>query len=73
MLSKIPYVRIVDVVVRSKRDPVSFIITLGLFFTLLVFFILYPSIMLALGFCVYILIGLGKHGIFRNRAIHHTT
>ncbi len=72
MLSKIPYVRIVDVVVRSKRNPISLFITLGLFFTLLVFFILYPSIMLALGFCVYILIGLGKHGIFRNRAIHTT-
>ena len=72
MLSKIPYVRIVDVVVRSKRNPISLFITLGLFFTLLVFFILYPSIMLALGFCVYILIGLGKHGIFRNRAIHIT-
>ncbi len=72
MLSKIPYVRIVDVVVRSKRNPISLFITLGLFFTLLVFFILYPSIMLALGFCVYILIGLGKHGIFRNRAVHIT-
>ena len=73
MLSKIPYVRIVDVVIGSKRNPVSFIITLGSCFTLLVLFILYPSIMLALGFSVYILIGLGKHGIFRNRAIHHTT
>ncbi len=72
MLSKIPYVRIVDVVVRSKRNPISLFITLGLFFTLLVFFILYPSIMLALGFCVYILIGLGKHGIFRNRAVRIT-
>ncbi len=73
MLSKIPYVRIVDVVIGSKHNPVSFIITLGICFTLLVLFILYPSIMLALGFSVYILIGLGKHGIFRNRAIHHTT
>ncbi len=72
MLSKIPYVRIVDVVVSSKSNPISLFITLGLFFTLLVFFILYPSIMLALGFCVYILIGLGKHGIFRKRAIHIT-
>ena len=69
MLSKVPYVRIVDLV-GSKRDPVSLLITSVLFFTLLVFFILYPSIMLALGFCVYILIGIGKHGIFRNRAIH---
>ncbi len=71
MLSKIPYIRIVDLV-GSKRDPVSLLITSVLFFTLLVFFILYPSIMLALGFCVYILIGLGKHGIFRKRAIHIT-
>ena len=71
MLSKVPYVRIVDLV-GSKRDPVSLLITSVLFFTLLVFFILYPSIMLALGFCVYILIGIGKHGIFRNRAIHIT-
>ncbi len=69
MLSKVPYVRIVDLV-GSKRDPVSLLITSVLFFTLLVFFILYPSIMLALGFSVYILIGIGKHGIFRNRAIH---
>ncbi len=71
MLSKIPYIRIVDLV-GSKRDPVSLLITSVLFFTLLVFFILYPSIMLALGFCVYILIGLGKHGIFRNKAMHTT-
>ncbi len=71
MLSKIPYIRIVDLV-GSKRDPVSLLITSVLFFTLLVFFILYPSIMLALGFCVYILIGLGKHGIFRKRAIQVT-
>jgi CDP-diacylglycerol--serine O-phosphatidyltransferase len=71
MLSKVPYVRIVDLV-GSKRDPVSLLITSVLFFTLLVFFILYPSIMLALGFSVYILIGIGKHGIFRNRAIHIT-
>ena len=68
MLSKVPYIRIVDLV-GSKRDPVSLLITSVLFFTLLVFFILYPSIMLALGFCVYILIGIGK-GIFRSRAIH---
>ena len=68
MLSKVPYVRIVDLV-GSKRDPVSLLITSVLFFTLLVFFILYPSIMLALGFSVYILIGIGK-GIFRSRAIH---
>jgi CDP-diacylglycerol--serine O-phosphatidyltransferase len=71
MLSKVPYVRIIDLV-GSKRDPVSLLITSVLFFTLLVFFILYPSIMLALGFSVYILIGIGKHGIFRNRAIHIT-
>jgi CDP-diacylglycerol--serine O-phosphatidyltransferase len=71
MLSKVPYVRIVDLV-GSKRDPVSLLITSVLFFTLLVFFILYPSIMLALGFSVYILIGIGKHGILRNRAIHIT-
>ncbi len=71
MLSKIPYIRIVDLV-GSKRDPVSLLITSVLFFTLLVFFILYPSILLALGFCVYILIGIGKHGIFRKRAIHIT-
>tara|TARA_B100000959_G_scaffold279870_1_gene340724 strand:+ start:39 stop:806 length:768 start_codon:yes stop_codon:yes gene_type:complete len=68
MLSKVPYVRIVDLV-GSKRDPVSLLITSVLFFTLLVFFILCPSIMLALGFSVYILIGIGK-GIFRGRAIH---
>ncbi|WP_162532382.1 CDP-alcohol phosphatidyltransferase family protein [Candidatus Scalindua japonica] len=71
MLSKVPYIRIIDLV-GSKRDPVSLLITSVLFFTLLVFFILYPSIMLALGFCVYILIGLGKHGIHRRRAIHIT-
>lgn len=68
MLSKVPYVRIVDLV-GSKRDPVSLLINSVLFFTLLIFFILYPSIMLALGFSVYILIGIGK-GIFRSRAIH---
>ncbi len=71
MLSKIPYIRIVDLV-GSKRDPISLLITSVLFFTLLVFFILYPSIMLALGFCVYILIGLGKHGIFRKKAVRIT-
>lgn len=69
MLSKIPYIRIVDVV-RSKRDPVSLLITIGLFFTLLVFFILYPHIMLALGFCVYVIIG--NQGVFRKKAIHST-
>jgi len=69
MLSKIPYIRIVDVV-RSKRDPVSLLITIGLFSTLLVLFILYPSIMLPLGFCVYIIIG--NQGVFRKKAIHST-
>ena len=69
MLSKIPYIRIVDLV-GSKRDPVSLLITSVLFFTLLVFFILYPSIMLALGFCVYIIIG--NQGVFRKKAIHST-
>jgi len=69
MLSKVPYIRIVDLV-GSKRDRVSLLITSVLFFTLLVFFILYPSIMLALGFCVYIIIG--NQGVFRKKAIHST-
>jgi len=69
MLSKVPYIRIVDLV-GSKRDRISLLITSVLFFTLLVFFILYPSIMLALGFCVYIIIG--NQGVFRKKAIHST-
>jgi CDP-diacylglycerol--serine O-phosphatidyltransferase len=69
MLSKIPYIRIVDVV-KSKRDPASLLVTIGLFFTLLILFILYPSIMLPLGFCVYIIIG--NQGVFRKKAIHST-
>ena len=69
MLSKVPYIRIVDLV-GSKRDRVSLLITSVLFFTLLVFFILYPNIMLALGFCVYIIIG--NQGVFRKKAIHST-
>lgn len=69
MLSKVPYIRIVDVV-KSKREPVSLLITIGLFFTLLVLFILYPHIILPLGFCVYVIIG--NQGVFRNKAIHTT-
>ncbi|MBS1257809.1 MAG: hypothetical protein MAG551_00858 [Candidatus Scalindua arabica] len=69
MLSKVPYIRIVDLV-GSKRDRISLLITSVLFFTLLVFFLLYPSIMLALGFCVYVIIG--NQRVFRKKAIHST-
>lgn len=69
MLSKIPYIRIVDIV-RKKHDTGSLLAIIALFFTLLVLFILYPHIMLSLGFCAYILIGIGKHGILRRKVIH---
>ncbi len=70
MVSKIQYIKLVDVL-RKKRDPASLLTIIGVFFTLLVLFILYPHIMLSLGFCVYVIIG-NNHGIFRKRAIHTT-
>lgn len=70
MLSKVPYIRIVDLV-GNKRDRISLLITSVLFFTLLVFFILYPSIMLAFGFCVYVIIG--NQGVFRKKKAIHST
>lgn len=64
MLSKIQYIKIVDVV-KKKHGPAASFTIIGTFLTLLVLFIMYPSIMLPLGFCVYVIIG--NHGIFRNR------
>ncbi|ODS34061.1 MAG: CDP-diacylglycerol-serine O-phosphatidyltransferase [Candidatus Scalindua rubra] len=69
MVSKIQYIKIVDVL-RKKHNPASLLTIIGVFFTLLVLFILYPSIMLPLGFCVYVIIG--NHGVFRKKAIHTT-
>ncbi len=69
MLSKIPYIRIVDIL-RGKHNTASMFAIISVFLTLLVLFILYPHIMLALGFCVYIIIG--NQGVFRKRAIHTT-
>jgi len=66
MLSKVQYIKIVDVV-KKKHGPATLLTIIGIFFTLLVLFILYPSIMLPLGFCVYVIIG--NHGIFRNKII----
>ncbi|MCP5002960.1 MAG: hypothetical protein GY941_03280 [Planctomycetes bacterium] len=66
MLSKVQYIRIVDVVKKKHGSAASFTI-IGTFMTLLVLFILYPSIMLALGFLIYIIQGF--HGVIRNRFI----
>ncbi|MDR4506080.1 MAG: CDP-alcohol phosphatidyltransferase family protein [Candidatus Scalindua sp.] len=66
MLSKIQYIKVIDVV-KKKHGPAALFTITGIFLTLLVLFIMYPSIMLPLGFCVYIIIG--NHGIFRNRII----
>ena len=70
MLSKIQYIKIIDVL-RKKHDLAHLLMIIGIFSTLLVLFILYPHIMLSLGFCVYVIIG-NNHGIFRKRAIHTT-
>ncbi len=70
MLSKVQYIKILDVL-RKKHDLAHLLMIIGVFFTLLVLFILYPHIMLSLGFCVYVIIG-NNHGIFRKRAIHTT-
>ena len=70
MVSKVQYIKLIDVL-RKKRDPASLLTITGVFFTLLVLFILYPHIMISLGFCVYVIIG-NNHGIFRERAIHTT-
>lgn len=70
MLSKVQYIKILDVL-RKKHDLAHLSMIIGVFFTLLVLFILYPHIMLSLGFCVYVIIG-NNHGIFRKRAIHTT-
>ncbi|MEE9260049.1 MAG: CDP-diacylglycerol--serine O-phosphatidyltransferase [Candidatus Scalindua sediminis] len=70
MLSKVQYIKILDVL-RKKHDLAHLLMIIGIFSTLLVLFILYPHIMLSLGFCVYIIIG-NNHGIFRKRAIHTT-
>ena len=66
MLSKVQYIKIVDVV-KKKHGPATLLTIIGIFLTLLVLVILYPSIMLPLGFCVYVIIG--NHGIFRNKII----
>ena len=70
MLSKVQYIKILDVL-RKKHDLAHLLMIIGIFSTLLVLFILYPHIMLSLGFCVYVIIG-NNHGIFRKRAIHTT-
>lgn len=64
MVSKIQYIKIIDVL-KKKRDLAHLAMVIGIFSTLLVLFILYPHIMLSLGFCVYIIIG--NQGIFRKR------
>ncbi len=66
MLSKVQYIKIVDVV-KKKHGPAASFTIIGTFITLLVLFIMYPSIMLPLGFCVYVIIG--NHGIFRNKIV----
>jgi CDP-diacylglycerol--serine O-phosphatidyltransferase len=70
MLSKVQYIKILDVL-RKKHDLAHLSMIIGIFSTLLVLFILYPHIMLSLGFCVYVIIG-NNHGIFKKRAIHTT-
>ena len=67
MVSKIQYIKIIDVL-RKKHDLAHLVMIIGVFSTLLVLFILYPHIMLSLGFCVYIIIG--NQGIFRKRLAH---
>ncbi len=70
MVSKIQYIKIIDVL-RKKHDLAHLSMIIGVFSTLLVLFILYPHIMLSLGFCVYVIIG-NNHGIFRKRLVHTT-
>lgn len=67
MLSKVQYIKIIDVL-KKKHDLVNLLKIIGVFCTLLVLFILYPSLMLAIGFCTYVLFG--NLGIFRKRAAH---
>ncbi|NOG83572.1 MAG: CDP-diacylglycerol--serine O-phosphatidyltransferase [Planctomycetes bacterium] len=66
MLSKVQYIKIVDVI-KKKHGPAASFTIIGTFITLLVLFIMYPSIMLPLGFCVYVIIG--NQGIFKKRFI----
>ncbi len=69
MLSKVQYIKIIDVL-KKKRDLAHLAMVIGVFSTLLVLFILYPHIMLSLGFCMYIIIG--NQGIFKKRLAHTT-
>jgi CDP-diacylglycerol---serine O-phosphatidyltransferase len=69
MVSKIQYIKLLDVL-KKKRDLAHLLMIIGVFSTLLVLFILYPHIMLSIGFCVYVIIG--NHGIFRKRIVHTT-
>ena len=69
MLSKVQYIKIIDAF-KNKHDSPQTLKLIVLFSFLLVSFILYPHLMLSIGFCAYVMFG--NLGIFRKRIVHTT-
>ena len=67
MLSKVQYIKIIDAF-KKKHDSAQMLKLIVVFSILLVSFILYPHIMLSIGFCAYVIFG--NMGIFRKRTVH---
>ncbi len=66
MLSKVQYIKIVDEL-KEKYDSARLVKSIVVFSFLLVSFILYPHIILSLGFSAYVVFG--NLGIFRKRSM----
>ncbi len=66
MLSKVQYIKIIDAF-KEKHDSAQLVKSIIVFSVLLVSFILYPHIMLSLGFSAYVIFG--NLGIFRKRSV----
>ena len=67
MLSKVRYIKIIDAF-KKKHESTQLLKLIVVFTVLLVSFILYPHIMLAIGFSAYVIFG--NLGIFRKRVVH---
>jgi len=66
MLSKVRYIKIIDAF-KEKQDSTQLVKSIIVFSLLLVSFILYPHIMLSIGFSAYVIFG--NLGIFRKRSV----
>lgn len=67
MLSKVQYIKIIDAF-KKRHDSTQKLKIIVLFSVLLVSLILYPHLMLSIGFTAYVIFG--NLGIFKKRTVH---